>query len=136
MPSVMSRKNSWRDVFYLYLPWLIWMAVIFLLSSIPDLRITEESVWDLVLRKIGHFLVFGILFLLSYRILAREKSNRPFLWAVGWAIVYAISDEFHQSFVPTRTASLVDILIDSTGILVFALLLYQNSSWQRFFSKS
>jgi VanZ family protein len=131
----MNRRKNWPDLFGLYLPWLVWLMIIFLLSSIPDLRITNLSVYDLITRKIGHFLVFGALFLLSYRILVREKSNRPYLGAISWAIIYAISDEFHQSFVPTRTASLVDLLIDSAGVIVFALLVYRNYSWQRFLAR-
>ena len=107
----------------LYFPWLIWMAAIFYFSSIPDLRITEEELWDLILRKGAHIVIFGVLFLLSWRISAQQKVAKPYLWAFIWAVVYAVSDEFHQAFIPTRCAGFFDVLIDSFGILIAGLWL-------------
>jgi len=70
-----------------------------------------------------HFLIFLLFsFFLSITLLKGEKINL-FLLAIMISIIYAITDEFHQLFVPGRTCSLSDVLTDSAGIL-FAGLLY------------
>ncbi len=113
-----------KKILSLYLPWLFWMGIIFYLSSIPEVRISQEDLWDLILRKLAHMLVFGILFLLSWRISTQQKIAKPYLWAFIWAVVYALSDEFHQSFIPTRVASSLDVIIDCGGVLMAGLILY------------
>jgi VanZ family protein len=72
---------------------------------------------------IYHFLIFLLFsFFLLIALLKGEKINL-FLLAIIISIIYAISDEFHQLFVPGRYCSLSDVLTDSAGIL-FAGLLY------------
>ncbi|MEA2290075.1 MAG: hypothetical protein QOD55_2072, partial [Solirubrobacteraceae bacterium] len=70
------------------------MGVIFFLSAQPDLN-SGLGDWDLVLRKLAHMTVFGVLALLWWRALG-TRSPLP---AALITIAYAISDEFHQSFV-------------------------------------
>ncbi|MBP9691492.1 VanZ family protein, partial [Candidatus Woesebacteria bacterium] len=50
--------------------------------------------------------------------LSRNNMKRIFLYAIVTALLYAISDEMHQTLVPTRTGQVRDILIDSIGILL------------------
>jgi VanZ family protein len=100
----------------LWLPVVIWAAVIFTLSSIPGLG-TGLGVWDTVLRKGAHMAEYAILGALLLRALGRE------LPALAVGLAYAISDEIHQHFVSGRHASPVDVLIDMVGVAigVFAL---------------
>jgi VanZ family protein len=98
-----------------WLPVLIWAAVIFTFSSIPSLS-TGLGTWDTILRKGAHLTEYAVLGGLLYRALGRE----PLALAVG--IAYAATDELHQYFVRGRHASPVDVAIDAVGIAVGMLL--------------
>jgi hypothetical protein len=90
-------------------PPLALMALIFFLSAQPDLG-TDLGTLDLVLRKGAHMVEFGLLALLWWRALGRPAP------AAAIAVLYAVSDEWHQSFVEGRNGSPVDVLIDTTGV--------------------
>jgi len=94
-----------------WLPIVLWAAVIFTLSSIPHLS-SGLGTWDLVLRKCAHVTEYAILGLLLARALQRE------LPAFGLGVLYAVSDEFHQSFVRGRHAAPLDVAIDAAGVLI------------------
>ena len=100
----------------LWLPVVVWAAVIFAFSSIPSLS-TGLGVWDTILRKGAHMTEYAILGALLLRALGRELPA----FAVGMA--YAATDELHQHFVRGRHASPVDVLIDSVGLAVGILAL-------------
>jgi hypothetical protein len=119
-PYHRSRVSSSRRL----LPWLpvvLWAALIFGLSSVPDLG-TGLGTWDLVLRKIAHFCEYAVLGALMLRALGREAL------AAGAGIAYAATDELHQQFVPGRHAAFRDVAIDAAGVLAGVLLL-QSWSW-------
>jgi len=97
----------------LWLPAILWMAFIFLLSSIPDLQSGLEKVYDLILRKIAHLLEYAVLFLL----LTRPLDKKP-KWALVIGVIYASLDEFHQNFVPGRSMALADVCFDAAGVLL------------------
>jgi phosphoglycolate phosphatase-like HAD superfamily hydrolase len=94
-----------------WLPVVLWAALIFTLSSIPDLG-TGLGSWDLVLRKIAHAAEFAVLGFLLVRALGNEWMG------LVAGIAYAISDEIHQDFVPGRQAAVRDVLVDSAGVAV------------------
>jgi VanZ family protein len=100
----------------LWLPVVAWAALIFVLSSIPDLG-TGLGGWDLTLRKLAHTAEFAVLGAL----LVRALSARWPAFLLGAA--YAVSDEVHQSFVPGRMGSPLDVAIDSVGV-VFGVALW------------
>jgi len=102
----------------IYYPWLAWVLLIFFFSSMPDLIIVDESIWDLILRKFAHMFVFGLLFYLSWKVALSLKLKYAFIWAIFFSILYACSDEWHQEFVPGRVPSLIDVLIDSVGVVI------------------
>jgi VanZ family protein len=105
------------------LPVILWMALIFILSSIPS----SDSApglgdWD----KLAHMIAYGGLAWLIARALYPDS-------AIGWkqiilvvllATLYGVTDEFHQSFVPGREVSLGDLAADAGGALLAACLLY------------
>jgi VanZ family protein len=99
-----------------YAPPLAVMALIFALSATPDLS-TGLGFWDTVLRKLAHITIFGVLWLT----LARAGDWRRPLLATALAILYAISDEVHQSFVDGRHGTPVDVAIDTVGMGLAAL---------------
>jgi len=97
------------------------MAAIFVLSAQSDLD-SGLGVVDFVLRKLGHAFVFGSLTVLWWWAL-RPVIRNPLLQAAGIALLYAISDEYHQSFVEGRHGSAVDVGVDAIGIVLASLAL-------------
>jgi VanZ family protein len=95
----------------LWLPVLVWAAVIFTFSSIPGLGTGLGGV-DTILRKGAHIAEYAILGWLLLRAIGRE------LPALALGIGYATTDEIHQHFVGGRHASPIDVLIDTVGLVV------------------
>ncbi len=115
--------------FKLWLPVFAWCWLIFYLSSIPNLG-TGWGVWDLILRKAAHITEYFILTFLLYRAF-KGSLNSSFFYLLFWSCVlsflYAVSDEIHQAFVPTRSPSPNDVFIDIIGIIIFCILIkYRN----------
>ncbi len=107
----------------LWLPVLAWAALIFALSSVPDLG-TGLGGWDTLLRKIAHAGEYAVLGAL----LVRATSRAGLAFALG--TLYAVSDEIHQAFVPGRMGSPVDVAIDALGVACGVVL------WQRLRSRT
>jgi VanZ family protein len=77
--------------------------------------------WDTLVKKCAHAIGYGLLSLSCWHGLHWEKRK---LWlAFLIPTIYALSDEFHQSFVPGRHPSLLDALVIDTGGAAFALLM-------------
>jgi len=104
-----------------FLPPVALMGVIFALSAQPDLG-SGLGTAGFIARKIVHMAEFGLLWLLWLRAL---RWSRPGL-AAAIAVLYAVSDEWHQSFVAGRVGSPVDVAIDTLGVAVAYAL------WRRF----
>jgi VanZ family protein len=102
----------------LWLPVVVWAAVIFVFSSIPSLS-SGLGTWDFVLRKGAHMAEFAILGALLFRALGRE------LPAFLAGAAYAVTDEVHQHFVEGRHASALDVALDSVGVAV-GILVYRR----------
>lgn len=105
------------------LPWLpaiAVMAIIFGFSSIPSQEMPGFGLWDLVVKKGAHMLGYGLLALANWYGLCFEK--RGWWLALLLTVLYAITDEFHQSLVPGRHPSWVDALvIDGSGAALMLL---------------
>ena len=140
-----THRRLWR-----YGPLIIWAALIFIGSSnllsgsntsmflvrplhwlLPRASDATLHAIHLGLRKAGHFTEYAVLALLAAR--AFRKSSRELLrvrwfWAsLCLVIIYSLSDEFHQSFVPSRGASIYDSLIDSLGgLTALALVAFKT----------
>lgn len=145
-PSSSQTATAWGNRLWRYLPLFTWMAVIFigstdaLSASHSELAVRPLLLWlfprisdqqvaaiHFLLRKAGHFSEYAILAFLAARAFtgsAQELLRRRwFAVALVLVILYAFSDEFHQSFEASRTASILDSLIDISGGLA-ALILY------------
>ena len=106
-------------------PWtwpLALMAVIFVLSSQPSLD-SGFGLIDTIGRKLVHFAEYGLLALLWWRAFrTRTSENRAALAALVVASLYAVTDEWHQSFVEGRSGNAVDWAIDTAGAATALLL--------------
>lgn len=121
-------------------PVTVWMALIFAFSTdwfaapntsalfqpllswlLPGIAPETIQIVHAVLRKLGHLSEYFILAILLTAAGQTQwpKQNRGsrFLITVIFATLYAISDEWHQSFVPSRSASAVDVMIDACGAI-------------------
>jgi VanZ family protein len=143
-----------------WLPVLFWMALIFSASAdshsyehssffvepllhwlFPHMTQTHVDQIHHLIRKCCHLTEYAVLALLLWRALHLSKNKLP-AWSwpkVGGTLLlvflYAASDEFHQSFVPTRTALVSDVFIDTAGgaigLLVLWLLIYCQNRWRQ-----
>ncbi len=101
------------------------MALIFALSAQPDLD-SGLGTLDLILRKLAHAGEYGLLTILWAWAL-RPLTGSNVVAAAVLAVLYAISDEYHQTFVEGRHGSPVDVVIDSVGVgFATALLRYHR----------
>ena len=107
----------------LWLPVLAWAAVIFALSSIPDLG-TDLGGWDLALRKLAHAAEYAVLAAL----LVRATGRSMLAFALG--TLYAVSDEIHQALVPGRMGAPLDVAIDVLGVAC-GIVLWQTVRTRR-----
>ena len=130
--SVSAGNDSPRGSFHRWLPTLIWMGCLFVLSTtyfsasntgkiiepllrlfFPGASAATIGTGHMLVRKAAHFTNYGILFWLLIR---GPMAGRPYA-ALGFCVFYALLDEGHQIFVPGRSASLYDVAIDSSGAL-------------------
>jgi VanZ family protein len=129
-----------------WLPLLIWLGVMFvgstnLMSSehtsryiVPSLlwlnpEISPDTMWiiHVVVRKCAHVTEYAILAFLMWRALRscpalRTKATICFGAVLLGCVLFATSDEFHQTFVKSRTPSVHDVLLDVAGSLVGLLI--------------
>ena len=115
-----------------YLPLVVWLAFISFASTdsfnaantsriigplvlwfFPSTSPEALATIHFIVRKIAHFTEYAILGFLAAR--AFRAHQRWFLISLALIVVYALFDEYHQSFVPSRTASIYDSFIDMTG---------------------
>ena len=134
-----EKKNNLTAIIISWALVFICMAIIFWLSSkTADESAAQSSVivkWiinhfgknsvtDFIVRKLAHFSEYvGLCFLASNAIYQLSKRFIP-LYSCALTSFYAISDEFHQLFIPGRAGQIRDVCIDSTGALIMILIIY------------
>jgi VanZ family protein len=99
----------------------------------PDISESRLAAIHFLTRKAAHFTEYAILAFLARRAFVTSPSEyiqrRWFALALMLITVYALLDEYHQSFVPSRTASILDSAIDVAGGLMVLLIFrfYDNA---------
>jgi VanZ family protein len=117
-----------RTLISVWIPVLAWMAVIFLFSNQAHSGdLTKEYLGDynVPVRKLAHAFEYALLCLLARRALGQSGglfARHPNIFAIMLSALYALSDEYHQSFVPGRSATITDAGVDTLGAF-FALAL-------------
>ena len=128
-----------------YLPLVVWLVFISYASSdsfnasntsriigplvlwlFPNTSPETMATIHFITRKIAHFTEYAILGFLAAR--AFRPYPRWFVISVALVVVYALIDEYHQSFVPSRTASVLDSLIDMAGGITALILVRRKRS--------
>jgi len=106
-----------RDFILKWIPALVVMGVIFWFSSQPSDALPDFNWADRVVKKGGHMLGYGFLALSYWNAFDWKKEKRWLVWM--FTILYAMTDEFHQTFTPGRHPSIWDVLIfDNFGALI------------------
>jgi VanZ family protein len=120
-----------KKFFIYHLPFILYLILIFILSSIPGDNLPEVG-FELN-DKLIHFGIYFFAFLLSYLSFSNiEKpsfiAKNPLAFSLILTILYGISDELHQALVPNRSAEVSDFLADAAGSLLGMILIffYQN----------
>jgi VanZ family protein len=129
-----ERLSRWlRDI----IPLIMWMILIFFFSAQSVLIDIQNETDEKIFYKTAHMLVYAVLAWLWWRVLApRRQLTWPVLWAaVALTLLFAISDEIHQLFVPGRNGRLADIFFDMGGALAMILLI-RRIKWLRTFPDS
>jgi len=124
-----------------WIPAVIWMAVIFLLSHRTGSELDDMLPW--VERwfywlggfNFGHFVAYFILALLVWHAIGKDTLTAK-LSAVAVCFVYGITDEFHQTFVPGRHPDIMDLRNDVIGALAAMILISLPSVKKRLRRKS
>ena len=141
-PSTNTKARSW-------LPLIAWMVVIFFFSTdtfsgahtagiiegilkflFPFLSISQLEFWHAVCRKAGHVTEYSVLGFLAWRTFRTYSwfEVKAKLFAAGFVLAYALSDEFHQLFVASRTSSLMDVGFDFIGGLIVLMALPRSKN--------
>lgn len=108
-----------------WIPVVCWCGLIFFLSSQPHLPGPEDKTWDFLLKKLGHICAYGMLYFWVFRAFESSTKHRV-IKSFVFCILYACSDEYHQSFVPGRTPMVRDVGIDIIGMSISCLLQYKT----------
>jgi len=131
-------KQSLSRIISRYAPLVIWLAFISIASSdgfsagntsriigpivlwlFPNTSPQSLETIHFLTRKLAHFSEYALLAILAARAFSTSPGESVrrhwFLLSLAIVVVNALLDEYHQSFVPSRTASIYDSLIDMSG---------------------
>lgn len=150
-PTLLSFSVLKLRTFVIYwLPLIIWMSLIFTASGnvgsfqhssrilgpilrwlFPSMAVETQDAVIFGIRKCAHLTEYAILAFLVWRAWRKPRwqDERPWMWshagvAIWFAMFYATTDEFHQTFVPSREGCVRDVLIDTTGAVVGMIVLW------------
>lgn len=126
----MKNFGKIKKILSAYLPPIIWAALIFFLSAQNKLPSAPRPILDLILKQGAHVGVYAILHFLMWRAI-KITSDQPSQMKLKFiplitVFLYALTDEFHQSFIPGREATWVDIGFDSIGIIISHYLTHRQ----------
>jgi VanZ family protein len=141
--------SSTKRILKVWLPSVIWLAVI--VTESTNLGSSEHTqrilypilhylfgigpqrfaVLHIVLRKTGHFVGYATLSVLLFRSWRGTFPRLSTRWCLQWATLafagtalVAALDEFHQSFLPSRTGNFRDVVLDSTAALIAQIVIF------------
>lgn len=105
-------------------PAILMMTLIFIASGTPGSELPRFGSWDIIVKKGGHMLGYFMLTAAYCYALTRGKNAKRTQLIVAFclALLYSISDEWHQRFTAGRSPSPVDVGIDSAGSAIGLLL--------------
>jgi VanZ family protein len=123
LPDMTSSSRNQTKLFVLYwLPVILYCVLIFIQSSYPATQSLPRFPHADKLVHAGAYTLLGFLFFRAFQTTRIHKGVALLVMLSALASsVYGISDELHQYFVPSRTASIADVLADGLGSIIGAL---------------
>lgn len=134
---LMKNPYGFQENFVWYqLPAIFWLIMIFVLSSIPDL--TGPDLQFELQDKFYHFLfylIFGLLIGRAFYFQSRYRVLKDKYLVIGiiFGVLYGVSDEVHQFYVPGRMMSSWDMLADGLGVIAGILIFQKRESFRKIF---
>lgn len=122
-------RSSKQKTILRWLPACAWMVLIFFLSSQSNLPTAPAGASQELFLKLSHVVGYAVLAVLFERALALPPRSGKVL-ALVLAVLYGLSDEFHQSFTPGRLPDPGDLLADAIGAIA-ALWLLRRDYWRK-----
>jgi len=124
-----------------WLPPILWMVLIFSLSNRQRIAFSDTQAINFLIFKLFHIIEYFILFMLNFRAISSVKSKiwikQTLIITLCFTLFFAISDELHQTFVPTREGTIRDVVIDSIGITIaFMYTKYNRVKLTKFFHET
>ena len=116
-----------------FLPALAWATVIFYVSDQPTLP-DVPGLASTITSILGHFTVYFVLAILLWWALGSlglSPGQRVGIAFAG-AVLYGVSDEWHQSFVPGRQPDILDVITDAIGAAAGLMFIQRLASSDRF----
>jgi VanZ family protein len=114
-----------KKFFQYLLPTILWAALIFFVSSLPGNKIPKLFIYQDV---VFHTLEYAIFGWLIHRTIKNYFPGRNYLscivLTITASIFYALTDEFHQAFIPYRNPSLIDVTFDVIGATVGTIVFW------------
>lgn len=143
----LTRRPGWKDRLKTWIPVAVWASFILFFSSghfsssntsqilgpllhwiVPTISAQHIEMVHFFIRKFAHWGEYFVLGALTFRALGNQAmgtwGTRHLVWSVLIVLMLASADEFHQSLLPTRTASVGDVIIDLVGGACGALWMY------------
>lgn len=116
-----SEPSKWDTIDYIrVIPAIIIAGIIFYFSSFPNpLPPASPKTLELDINTLLHIAEFG---LLSFLVALGFRDKAKDLLLVSITVIFAISDEIHQYFVPNRFFDVYDIIVDTIGVILGFLL--------------
>jgi VanZ family protein len=133
----LSLSSTHKNFFYYWLPVVIYCAAIFIQSSRPAPESIPAVPYLDKLLHAGAYALLGLLFFRAYRTTRlKDHPARLAFFSILSAGIYGISDEFHQCFVPSRSAELMDAFADFLGGVLGVFVCLRLGFRERFYLPS
>jgi VanZ family protein len=110
-----------KKILLRWFPAFALMTIIFLFSNTPESNLPNFGLFDVIVKKGSHIVVYGLLAVAYW--FGLQFDRRRWWIALLYVILYAMTDEFHQSFIPGRHPSWVDVLAFDGGGATLGVIL-------------
>lgn len=107
-----------------WVPTVLWMGVIFFMSTLPESATPGRDILPDKVCHAGEYFILAFLILFALQRTTRARFSSSFWITLAWVVVYGLSDEIHQLYVPTRQFEVGDLIADVCGVVVLFFILW------------
>ncbi len=107
-----------------WVPTVLWMGVIYFLSTLPESATPGRGIISDKVCHAGEYFILAFLILFALQRTTQFRFSTSFWIIFAWVAVYGLSDEIHQLYVPTRHFDVLDLLADVGGMAVLFFILW------------